>query len=159
MTSSRAVGTYVFAVHIDAPREVVFDLWTDLDRMHEWIEGVTRVTDVSGPPGEAGSTYTVWFGRMASPTRVLEAERPLRIRSRFGNRMLRGESAVVFETEDGGTSLTQRFRTEGLVPAISARIFATGSWRGSFRGELATFARIAEQEAVTRTSSADSGLG
>ena len=74
--------------------------------MHEWIGSLTRVTDVSGPPGQAGSTYTVWFGRMASPTRILEAERPRRIRSRFGNRMLRGETEATFEPADGGTSLT-----------------------------------------------------
>ena len=127
--------------------------------MHEWIGGLTRVTDVSGPPGQAGSTYTVWFGRMASPTRILEAERPRRIRSRFGNRMLRGETEATFEPADGGTSLTQRFRTEGVVPAIAARIFATGSWRGSFRGELATFARLAERDAVRRSASEESGGG
>jgi type II secretory pathway component PulF len=46
-----------------------------------------------------------------------------------------------------GTRLTQTFTTEGWLPAIMARIFATGSYKGSFRGELATFARLAEQEA------------
>jgi hypothetical protein len=115
--------------------------------MHEWTGGVTRVTDVTGPSDQAGTTYTVWFGRMGSPTRILEADRPRRIRSRFGNTVLRGETEVSFEAEGAGTALTQRFRTEGLIPAIAARIFATGSWRGSFRGELATFARLAEREA------------
>jgi uncharacterized protein YndB with AHSA1/START domain len=138
------VGEYSFTVHIAASPEAVFDLWTDLDRLHEWTGGVTRVTDVSGPSDEAGTTYTVWFGRMRSPTSVLDAERPHRIRTRFGNSVLRGETEAVFEPEGDGTSLTQRFRTEGLVPAIAARIFATGSWRGSFRGELAEFAKLAE---------------
>jgi uncharacterized protein YndB with AHSA1/START domain len=146
------VGDYTFTVHVDAPPEVAFALWTDLDRMSEWIEGITRVTDVSGPPDQAGSTFTVWFGRMASPTRVLAAERPRRIRSRFGNRMLRGEMEATFEPAAGGTALTQRFRTEGLIPAISARVFATGSWRGSFKGELATFARLAAEESARRTA-------
>ena len=142
------MGDYSFTVHIDAPPESVFELWTDLDRLHEWIEGLTRVTDVSGPSDQAGTTYTVWFGRMRSPTRILEAERPRRIKSRFGSSLLRGETEATFEPDAGGTSLTQRFRTEGLVPAIAARIFATGSWRGSFRGELATFAKLAEREAA-----------
>ena len=84
---------------------------------------------------------------MRSPAQVLDVERPRSIRTRFGNRMLRGETAVRFEPDGGGTRLTQEFRTEGLVPAIMARIFATGSYRGSFRGELAAFAHIAELEA------------
>ena len=146
------MGEYTFTVHVAAPPEAVFALWTDLDRLHEWTGGVTRVTDVSGPSVQAGTTYTVWFGRMRSPTRILDAERPTRIRSRFGSAVLRGETEALFEPEGDGTSLTQRFRTEGLIPAIAARIFATGSWRGSFRGELATFAKLAEREAAASHS-------
>jgi hypothetical protein len=41
--------------------------------------------------------------------------------------------------------------TEGLVAAIFGRIFAMGSYRGSFRGELDTFVRLAEAEARART--------
>ena len=141
------MSVYRFSRHVAAPPEEVFDLWTNLDRMVEWIGGVTRITDVSGPPDRAGTRYTVWFGRMRSPTEILEAERPRTIRTAFGNRMLRGETRVTFEREGGGTRLTQEFRTEGLIPAISARVFATGSWKGSFRGELNEFAAIAEREA------------
>jgi uncharacterized protein YndB with AHSA1/START domain len=43
------VGYHRFVVQVRAPREQVFDLWTDLDRAHEWIEGLTRITDVTGP--------------------------------------------------------------------------------------------------------------
>ncbi|CAN5605096.1 hypothetical protein BH23CHL8_BH23CHL8_21590 [soil metagenome] len=149
------MGEYSFTVHVEAPPEPVFDLFTHPDRMHEWVGGVTRITDVSGPRGEAGSSYTVWFGRMASPTRILESERPRRIRGRFGNRLLRGEMEATFESEGDGTLLTQRFRTEGWIPAVMARMFATGSYRGSFRGELNEFARIAKRE--SRGGSASDG--
>jgi len=135
-------------LQIDAPPERVFALWTDLERTGEWIEGVTKVTDVTGPIDQAGTRYTVWFGRMASPSEVLEVRRPSLFRSRFGNRFLRGENVATFEPNDGGTRLTQEFRTEGLIPAITSRIFALGSYRGSFRGELETFKRIAEREAA-----------
>lgn len=141
------MGEYSFTVHVKAPPDTVYRLFTDLDRMAEWVEGVTRVTDVSGPPGRTGSSYTVWFGRMRSPTRILEADPPHRITSRFGNTMLRGEMEATFDAVGDGTTLTQTFRTEGIIPAIAARIFATGSWRGSFRGELDTFVRLAEREA------------
>jgi uncharacterized protein YndB with AHSA1/START domain len=146
------MSTYRFSVDIAASPDQVFDLWTDLDRMKEWVGGVTKVTNVSGPLDRAGTTYTVWFGGMKSPTTVLEAERPRRIRTRFGNRVLRGETEVSIEPSGGGTRLTQEFRTEGVIPALMARIFATGSYRGSFRGELAAFAKLVELDAVTPTS-------
>lgn len=151
------MGTYRFSVDIAASPDQVFDLWTDLDRMKEWVGGVTKVTDVSGPLDRAGTTYTVWFGGMTSPTTVLEVERPRRIRSRFGNRVLRGETTVSFEPTSAGTRLTQEFRTEGLIPALMARIFATGSYRGSFRGELEVFAKLVERDALMRTSDRPAG--
>jgi len=141
------MATYRFTVDIAAPTDGVFDLWTDHERWKDWIRGVSRVTDVSGPTGRTGTRYTVWFGSMRSPSEILEAERPRRIRTRFGNRMLRGETVVTFEPTATGTRLTQEFRTEGLIPAITARIFALGSYTGSFRGELNEFVRIAEREA------------
>ena len=143
------MARYQFTVDIAAPVEHVFDLWTNPARWHEWIEGISKVTDVSGPQGQAGTRYTIWFGGMRSPSEILEADRPHRLRTRFGNRMLRGETQVTFEPTATGTRLTQEFRTEGLIPAISARIFALGSYKGSFRGELRTFVGIAEREERT----------
>jgi uncharacterized protein YndB with AHSA1/START domain len=144
---SGLMATYRFAVQVAAPRERVFDLWTDLDRMKEWVGGVTRVSDVTGPVDQAGTRYTVWFGAMRSQTEVLEAERPVHFRTRFGNSILRGENSTTFEAEGDGTRLVQEFRTDGLISEIAARIFATGSYRGSFQGELNAFARLAERDA------------
>jgi uncharacterized protein YndB with AHSA1/START domain len=150
------MGRYEFSVRIAAPPHRVFDLWTDLDRKKEWVGGVTKVTDISGPLDKAGTRYTVWFGGMRSPTEVIEVERPRMIRTRFGNRVLRGQTLATFEPEDDGTRLTQEFRTEGLIPALVARIFASGSYKGSFRGELEDFARLAEREGGTAS---DGGAG
>ena len=137
---------YTFTTHVAAPIEVVFDLWTTLDRMREWVGGVTRVTDVSGPVDQVGTRYTTWFGRMKSPTEVIEAERPRLFATRFGNVILRGTNRTQLEPDGDGTRITQTFETVGLVSAISARIFAAGSYRGSFQGELEAFARLAEAE-------------
>ena len=145
------MSVYRFSTEIQAPPDRVFALWTDLDRMSEWVGGVTGVTDVSGPVDQAGTTYTVRFGRMRSPTTVLEADRPRHFKTRFGNLLLKGESDVTFEPAGGGTRLTQEFRTHGVVSAIAARLFASGSYRGSFRGELEAFRRIAEHEAGAST--------
>jgi uncharacterized protein YndB with AHSA1/START domain len=130
-----------------APPERVFALWTDLDRMKEWVGGVTRVSDVSGPVDRAGTRYVVWFGKMKSPTVVLEADRPRRFSTRFGNWIMRGVNTTTFVPEGGGTRIVEDFRTEGLVSAITARLFALGSYKGSFQGELNDFAKLAEREA------------
>lgn len=145
------MSVYRFSTEIQAPPDRVFALWTDLDRMSEWVGGVTGVTDVSGPVDRAGTTYIVRFGGMRSPTTVLEADRPRHFRTRFGNLILKGESDVTFEADGDGTLLTQEFRTRGVVSAIAARIFASGSYKGSFRGELEAFRRIAEREAAAST--------
>jgi hypothetical protein len=142
------MGRYIFVVDINAPREQVFDLWINLDRAHEWIEGMAGVSDLSGPVDQAGTTYVTRFGSWAkSLTTVVDAERPNRFRVKFGNWLLRGENGARFEEVDTGTRLTHTFDTVGIIPAITARIWASGSYKGSFRGELNTFKEICEREA------------
>jgi len=144
------VGRHTITVDINAPREQVYDMFTDLDRAPEWIEGMAGATDISGPVDEAGTTYVTKFGSWStSVTTVLEAERPRHHKTKFGNWFLRGENEATFEEINGGsaTRLTQQFRTNGIVPAITSWIFAHGSYKGSFRGELNTLKAICEREA------------
>ncbi|MFI2565217.1 SRPBCC domain-containing protein [Paenarthrobacter sp. NPDC018779] len=140
------MGTFHVSTFIAAPPERVFATWTDQDRFKEWIGGVTRVTDRVGPIDEAGSSYTVWFGRMSTPTEVLAVERPRHIRTRFGNAILKGESDVTFLPEGAGTCLNQQFVTRGFIAGIFGRLFATGSYKGSFKGELEVFRALVERE-------------
>jgi uncharacterized protein YndB with AHSA1/START domain len=130
-----------------APPERVFDLWTDLDRMKEWVGGVTKVTDLTGPVDRVGTRYVVWFGPVKSRTEVLEAERPRRLTTRFGNWILRGTNSTTFEPEGDGTRITEEFVTEGWVSAVTSRLFGMGSYKGSYQGELNEFAKLAEREA------------
>lgn len=144
------MANYSVSLFIAAPPARVFDTFMNLERMPEWVRGVTAVTDVTGPVDQPGTRYTVHFGPMSSPTEILEVERPRHVRTRFGNALLKGESSARFERELGGTRLTQEFRTRGIVSAIMARIFATGSYKGSFRGELETLRQlILEDEAAS----------
>ena len=143
------MATYRFSVEIRAPREQVFARWIDLDRMPDWVGGMKDVIDLSGPVDQVGTTYTTRFGSWAtSPTTVIAAERPSHFATRFGNTYLRGENEARFEDSNGKTRLTQEFRVNGLLPRIVARIFATGSYKGSFRGELNHFKEICEREAA-----------
>lgn len=138
---------YTFSIHVDAPPEPVFALWTNLERMGEWVGGVTGVTEISGPVDRVGTTYVVHFGPVKSPTEVLEAERPRRFATRFGSWVLRGMSSTTFEPDGAGTRVTQAFETVGWFSAISSWVFSRGSYEGSFRGELEKFGRLAEREA------------
>ena len=145
------MGRYTYVEHVNAPPEVVFDLWTNLDRMHEWVGGVTKVTDVTGPIDVAGTRYTVWFGNMSSVTEITDVERPRRYAGRFGNRLLAGMNTGTFEPDGSGTRLTQTFVTQGFIPGVMGWIFGHGSYRGSFRGELREFVRLAEADAAPRS--------
>ena len=141
------MGHHRFVVQVRAPREQVFDLWTDLDRAHEWTEGLTRITDVTGPITTAGTRYTAWFGRMRSPSEILQVDRPRLVKTRFGSWLLRGVQQATFEDQGHGTQVTQEFWTKGIISAVMATIFSFGSYKGSFQGELKSFARLAERAA------------
>ena len=140
------MARYTISTHVAAPREDVFALWTNLERMGEWVGGVTDVSDISGPIDQAGTTYVVHFGPMKSPTEILEVERPRLFATRFGNWLLRGRSRATFESDGDGTRIVQKFETVGWISTISSWVFSRGSYEGSFRGELEKFARLAERE-------------
>ena len=142
------VARYTVTTHVEASPEHVFALWTNLERMGEWVGGVTAVSAVSGSVDQAGTTYVVHFGPMKSPTEILVVERPRLFATKFGNWILRGRSSATFEPDVDGTRITQTFETVGLMSAISSWVFSRGSYEGSFRGELEKFARIAEREAA-----------
>jgi uncharacterized protein YndB with AHSA1/START domain len=141
------VARYTINTHVGAPREHVFALWTNLERMGEWVGGVTAVSDVSGSVDQVGTTYIVHFGPVKSQTEVLEVEPPRLFSTKFGSWILRGRSSATFEPDLDGTRITQTFETVGLISAVSSWVFSRGSYEGSFRGELEKFARIAEREA------------
>jgi hypothetical protein len=158
------MSRYRFVGHAHlSPPEALF-LWADLDRVIEWMEGVTRVSDAMGRPdlpdfalpGHStplvtgpGSRYTLWFGRRSVRHQVLYQEEP-RVaaahRTRLEGSFRRGETLVTFEPETDGCRITLAVRADGLLPRIVARILATGSYRGSYRSQLSSFARLADRE-------------
>jgi Polyketide cyclase / dehydrase and lipid transport len=149
---------YTISTLAAAPVEDVFDLWIDVQRMGEWVGGVTGVSEMSGPIDRLGTTYVVHFGPVKSPTEVIDVERPRRFATRFGSWVLRGTSSATFEPDDDGTRITQEFQTVGRISAISSWIFSRGSYEGSFRGELEKFARLAEREAAARRRSGEPAI-
>jgi Polyketide cyclase / dehydrase and lipid transport len=158
------MSTHRFSVHANlVPANALF-LWIDLDRVSEWMHGVTRVSDVTGPPDRPdfalpgqrnplvvlpGSKYVLWFrfGPVRHVVLLLDQPQPATgHRTRLDGRFRRGEMLVTFEPEGGGSRVRLEVRTEGLLPSIAARLLALGFYRGSFRAQLRAFARVAERE-------------
>ena len=76
------MASYRYSTWIAATPEVVWDVFTDLNRIPEWQTGRPIVSDASGRGDVPGTTYTVRRGPAAARTEVLEADRPVRYRSR-----------------------------------------------------------------------------
>ena len=156
--------THRFTVTTRIAPTAALMLWADLDRITEWMTGVTRVSDVAGRPDRPdftlpgasfplvvspGSRYTIWLGRRPVRIEVLypaEGQEGTVYRTRLDGSVRRGESLVRFEPDPDGSRVILEVRTEGLVPGIAGRLMAIGAYRGSFRGNLRSFARLAERE-------------
>jgi len=69
---------------------------------------------------------------------------------RLDGSVRRGETQVSFEPDGSGSRVTLEVETEGVLPGIAGRLLAIGSYRGSFRGQLRSFARLAEREHLSK---------
>ena len=100
------MATHRYSIWIDAKPELVWEIFTELDRIPEWQTGGPVVTDVSGRGDVAGTTYAVRRGPGVAHTRVLEAIRPSRYRSRTDAYLgLWFETIALLVSEKGGTRL------------------------------------------------------
>jgi Polyketide cyclase / dehydrase and lipid transport len=160
------MGTYRFTDHADLEPTAALFLWADLDRVTEWMEGVARVSDVLLPAGRSplvlrgrwplviapGSRYTLWFGRRPVRHEVLwlEDRGATAYWTRLEGFFRRGETLVTFDPEGGGSRVRLDVRPDGMIPRIAARVLATGTYRGSFRSLLRSFARRAERERLSQ---------
>jgi uncharacterized protein YndB with AHSA1/START domain len=117
------MGAQRFAIWIAVPPERVYDLYTDLERVAEWQDGNPRVTDISGDPNRAGTTYTVRRGPLASRSEVILAERPIRHVVRVGGPIgLHAEVSAQFAPEGQGTRFTVGLQAEWRF-ALLGRMF------------------------------------
>lgn len=145
------MAQHSFEVDIAAPPERAYDVWVDAERSVEWTQGLTRVSDISGLPGQAGTRYSAWFGRTRAAVEVTVGDRPRRYAWRVRLGPLAAEFDTRFERSGSGTRMTETVRTRGPLGWLWNRVLSTGSYRGSFRGELRAFARIVEDEPARKT--------
>jgi len=106
------MGTVQYSIWIAAPQELVWDIYTNLDRIPEWQTGDPHVLEAGGRGAEVGSTYSVRRGPGTSRTTVTEAVRPSlhasRTRAYLG---LSFDLTTNLIPENGGTRLQLRAQT------------------------------------------------
>ena len=141
------MGRHTNSQHIDAPPEVAFDLWTNLDRQREWIGGVTDVVDVTGPAGRRRDDLHGDVRPHEEPNAGPGGRAPATLRGPFRQLDPPWPEQRDVRARRRRNAHHRPPGHRGLFPAIMAWIFSLGSWKGSFRGELAHFARLAEIDA------------
>lgn len=146
------MAEHSFTIQIAVPPEWAFDIWVDPKRSVEWTEGLRTVSDLSGPAGQAGTRYRAGFGRVAGLVEVLVGDRPRRYVWRVRLGPLSAEFDTRFEATGSGTRMTETVRTRGLLGWAWNRILSSGSYRGSFLGELRVFGGICERDWQRRSS-------
>lgn len=145
------LGTIQHAIWISAPPSVVWDIYTDLDRIPEWQTGDPRVLDVRGHGGQVGSTYTVRRGPGAARIKVTGAVRPSFHASRTeGYLGLSFDLTASLKPEQGGTRLLLRAQTRwpkslSLVGRAVEYAFLNGR---EAKGELERLKALVESEAA-----------
>jgi hypothetical protein len=106
------MGAVQQSIWIGAAPGLVWDVYTNLDRIPEWQTGDPRLLEASGRGDEVGTTYTVRRGPGAARTTVTEAVRPELHRSRtrayFG---LSFDLAAKLLPEQGGTRILLQAQT------------------------------------------------
>ncbi len=125
-----------YSVHIDAPAEVVFDMFTDGDLLTEWMAREAKVD-----PNPGGQFRWVYENGDVVVGRFVEIDRPRRIVMRYGweTPVSRGippsstEVEITFQDDAGATLL--RLVHRGLPPAELATHRAGWEY---FIGRLAT---------------------
>jgi uncharacterized protein YndB with AHSA1/START domain len=151
------MGTVQYSIWIGAPPGLVWDIYTNLERIPEWQTGDPKVEEVSGQGHEIGATYTVRRGPGASRTTVTEAVRPSVHASRTSAPLgLSFDLTTNLLPENGGTRLQLRAETHWrkglrLVGRVVEFVFMNGSEATRELGRLKVLVESeAEKEDPTR---------
>lgn len=126
------MGTVQYSIWIGAPPGLVWDAYTNLDRIPDWQTGNPRILEVSGPGDVVGTAYTVRRGPGAARTTVTQAVRPVLHASRTEAYLgLSFDLTASLLPEKGGTRLQLRADTHwpkglGLVGRLVEFAFLNG---------------------------------
>ncbi len=133
-TTKFGEGTVVITRVFDAPRELVWQAWTDPKMLAQWfgprgftssvpewdlrVGGALRIV-MHGPDGNDYPMKGA-FREVVKPERLVFSNIPV---DKDGNRLMEGETIVTLSERDGKTTLTVKSHMVGLVP-IAAQMLA-----------------------------------
>lgn len=142
------MGQRQVSADIGAPPELVFDLYTDAQRVGEWQTGV-RSVEATGSLAQVGSTWTVRYGGpFTVKGTVLEVQRPLSHRQRFSEMMGLVSCTTTARFVPAGTGTKATFDFEYHVAGGPiGRIFdgmVGGEIAGRFSKDLVGLKAVAE---------------
>jgi uncharacterized protein YndB with AHSA1/START domain len=154
-TTKFGEGTVVITRVFDAPRELVWQAWTDPKMLAQWfgprvftssvpewdlrVGGALRIV-MHGPDGNDYPMKGV-FLEIVAPERLVFSNIPV---DQNGNPLMEGETIVTLSERDGKTTLTVKSHMVGLVP-IAAQMLA-----GMEAGWMQSIDKLGELVARTR---------
>jgi uncharacterized membrane protein len=151
------------AVAAPIPPAEAMELWNDLERWPSFVDGFSRVVEVSGEWPTAGSTL-VWQstpggrGRVEERVEAYEApppgpdiamqSNPGRIVTHVSDESLTGRQTVTFSPSPDGVrvelALEYELAAGGVLQPVTDLLFSRRALRDSLRRTLARFATEAE---------------
>jgi uncharacterized membrane protein len=143
------------SIAIDLTPERAFGLWTDVRRWPAFVEGFGHVERVDDGWPEGGAKL-VWsskpHGRGRVTEKVLESERPHRLRTMVVEERLSGTQTVTFEADEAGQTmldveLDYTLTTAGVLAGITDFLFIRRAVRDSLVRTLHRFASEAAEDA------------
>jgi uncharacterized membrane protein len=148
------MGERQVSMMINAPPEIVFELYTDAGRVREWLSGVREVRTAGSADQPGGRAVIVYRWPFKMATEVLQAERPhlhvQRLKELLG--LVTCTTTARFRRVEGGTELRlgMAYRVAGgpLGRIFDSRVgdeMVTTS-----RGDLARLKALAEAQTRTR---------
>lgn len=152
------------ATTVPIPPAEALELWADLDRWPSFVDGLSRVVEVTEDWPEAGAEL-VWEstrggrGRVAERVEAYEApppgpdvamqSNPGRLVTRVSEEALTGEQTVTFSPEPEGArvdlALDYELTRSGLLQPVTDLLFIRRALRDSLRRTLGRFAAESER--------------
>lgn len=138
-------------VFVSRPRQAVWDLFTQPDKMTEWVQGFESMRLLDGEPETVGSVHELVFRegkrevRMRETVTAFEAPRHFAFDAEAPG--MTTHSETFFLEEEGGTRIRSQnaFHPQNLLMRLMMPLMK-GGVRRRIQGDFERFAALAERE-------------
>jgi len=147
----------VVDIEIDAPRELVAELYSDASNNPKWMDDLERNEPISGVPGEPGSSYRMVSrdSDMHFVVTVVSVQLPENVRLHLEWKRSTVDINVDFIQLDTNLTRfvsTEDFRFSGFLPRLGG-LLARSAIRAAHRRHMEGFKRFAERQSHAAVAS------